>query len=176
MLLQTITTHLHQHTGIEQDLRHLIERGIYMHDLCLNLSSVDKADARMQEIKNIFAATSMEFHKMRMKGTPLDNSKVIGMGWNTTTNRLPVVIPHHQSLLTTKSEFFSLLSKPFDPLGVLTLWLIGEKIPFQDTWNYPGNLSWVAELPQVLQAEIRRWWSDATCMDSNGANVKVIAI
>lgn len=51
-----------------------------MDDLFLNFSSIDEADARMQEIRSIFAVANMELHKMCWTGTPSENSKVLGMG------------------------------------------------------------------------------------------------
>ncbi|KAK4309817.1 hypothetical protein Pmani_018578 [Petrolisthes manimaculis] len=161
MLLHTISTHLHHHPGINQRLRHLIDRGIYMDDLCISFSSAEEAESGLEGIRNIFAAAGMELHKLRMTGLPSDNSSILGMGWNTSTDQLTIGIPRQDILPNTKSGLLSLLSKPFDPLGMLTPWLIGGKLIFQETWKHPVTPTWTAELPTSVQAEVEEWWKDA---------------
>ena len=115
MLLHTISCHLHQHPGVDPHLCRLIRRGIYMDDLCLSFSSPSEAETGIDRVRNIFAAASMDLHKGRMTGTPSDNSSILGMGWNTTTDQLSVTIPRRDTLPDTKSGLLSLLSTPFDP-------------------------------------------------------------
>ncbi|XP_045130678.1 uncharacterized protein LOC123515858 [Portunus trituberculatus] len=128
MLLQTIATHVHQHPMIGPDLRGRIERGIYMDDLCLSFPSADKAEASLKHVTNIFVDASIELHKLRKTETPSDESKVLSLKWDTVADHLAVIIPQQSTHPSTKSELLSLVSRPFDPLGVLTPWLIWGKI------------------------------------------------
>ena len=59
---------------------------------------------------------------------------------------------------TTKSELLSAVARPFDPLGVLTPWLIGGKITFQSTWKRKLTLEWDDTLPTDIQEQVQRWW------------------
>lgn len=79
MLLKTISTHLHRFTDTEPGLRHLIQRGTYMDDLCLNFLTTAEAEIKMEKVKSIFAAANMELHKIRQTGIASENSKVLGM-------------------------------------------------------------------------------------------------
>ena len=64
MLLHTISTHLRNYPGIDPRLRHLIDGGIYMDDLCLNFSSHEEAQTGMETVREVFAAAGMELHKI----------------------------------------------------------------------------------------------------------------
>ena len=161
MLLHTISTHLRQYPGIDPRLRHLIERGIYMDDLCLTFPSAEEAQKGMEAVRGLFAAAGMELHKMRMTGIPSETSSILGMGWNSITDQLTVVVPKQNTLPNTKRDLLSLISKPFDPLGMLTPWLIWGKIIFQETWKQADSSTWTTELTPTLQAEIQQWWEDA---------------
>ena len=133
LLLHTVSCHLNQHPGVDPHIRRLIRRGIYMDDLCLSFSSPLEAETGMGRVRNISAAAGMDLHKERMSGAPSNNSSILGIGWNTATDQLSVTIPRRDTLPDTKSGLLSLLSAPFDPLGVLTPWLIWGKVIFQDT-------------------------------------------
>ncbi|MPC83632.1 hypothetical protein E2C01_078346 [Portunus trituberculatus] len=117
----------------------MIERGIYMDDLCITFPSVAEAHEGMEEVRRLFAAAGMELHKMRMIGIPSETSSILGMGWNSDTDQLTVLIPREDTLPNTKRDLLSLISKPFDLLGMLTPWLIWGKSIFQDTWKHPSN-------------------------------------
>ena len=132
-----------------------------MDDLCLSFPSVGEAEARMDEVVKIFSAASIELHKMHKTASSSDNSTaVLGLKWSTTTDCLTVSVPEQESVPSTKKELNLLLSKPFDPLGVLTPRLIWSKVLFQNTWKDPANLSLTAELKIELKAEVQQWWSD----------------
>ena len=157
ILLHTISTQLRHHLGIDPHLRHLIDHGIYMDELCLSFSSTEEAESGLEGVRSTFSAAGMELHKVRTTGMPSENSSILGMGWNTTTDQLTVVIPRQDTLPITKSGFLSLLSKPFDPLGILTPWLIWGKWIFQETWKQPVSPTWTAELPPSVQLEVEKW-------------------
>ncbi|XP_043242854.1 uncharacterized protein LOC122392251 [Amphibalanus amphitrite] len=55
----------------------------------------------------------------------------------------------------------SLLSKPFDPLGVLSPWLVVGRSLFQRTWGVGCTVSWDEELPPQLQEELAEWLTHA---------------
>ena len=58
-----------------------------MDDVCLSFSSVEEAEAGIEGVSSIFAAAGMELHKVRTTGISSDNSSILGMGWNTTTDQ-----------------------------------------------------------------------------------------
>ncbi|KAF0293362.1 hypothetical protein FJT64_000940 [Amphibalanus amphitrite] len=52
------------------------------------------------------------------------------------------------------------VSKPFDPLGLLTPWLVRGKQLFQRSWT-EEQLDWDDRLPLDLQEEVDAWWHDS---------------
>ncbi|XP_069160620.1 uncharacterized protein [Procambarus clarkii] len=75
--------------------------------------------------------------------------KVLGMEWNTSTDKLNIksVEINHSPL--TMRKLLSHVSKPFDPLGLLSLFLIKGKLLMQECWQ--RNLRWDEALPEDLQ-------------------------
>ena len=161
MLLRTITFHLDGYKSTDQELCEKIQRGTYMDDICVSFSSHEEASKGMIRTKEIFQEASMELHKMRVTGDPSPETKVLGMLWNSGTDRLAVTVPDFQCP-TTKSELLSAISKPFDPLGLLVPWLIGGKVLFQSTWKMATQLAWDENLPEEVQDKVRAWWLKAT--------------
>ena len=79
------------------------------------------------------------------------------MLWRTEDDQLAVVVPT-TPCPTTKRELLSSVSKTFDPLGVLTPWLIGGKVLFQQTWKETPTAQWDDPLSQRIQKEVEAWW------------------
>lgn len=79
-----------------------------MDHLCLNFKMAAEVEIEKEKVKSIFADENIELQKIRQTGIPSENSKVLGIIWNTTTNHLGVVITH-ELLPTTRSELLSLL-------------------------------------------------------------------
>ncbi|XP_069171604.1 uncharacterized protein [Procambarus clarkii] len=75
--------------------------------------------------------------------------KVLGMEWNTSTDKLNVksVEINHSPL--TMRKLLSHVSKPFDPLGLLSPILIKGKRLMQECWQ--RNMRWDETLPEDLQ-------------------------
>ncbi|XP_069158336.1 uncharacterized protein [Procambarus clarkii] len=78
----------------------------------------------------------------------LHKLKVLGMKWNTSTDQLNIksVEIKHSPLTMRK---LSHVSKPFDPLGLLSPILIKGKLLMQECWQ--RNLGWDETLPEDLQ-------------------------
>ena len=160
MLLKTISIHLNKFITTDRELCEKIQGGIYMDDICVSFSSHGEAIEGMRRTKQIFQVANMELHKTRVTGDPLPEAKVLGMTWDTESDRLSVQIPDAPCPLT-KSGLLSAVSKPFDPLGLLVPWLIGGKVLFQDTWKSVPSLDWDGNLPDTLQEKVRNWWMPA---------------
>ena len=98
----------------------------------------------------------MTLHKIRMTGDESPPASVLGLRWDTQSDRLSVVVPEFPCP-STKSGLLSAVAKPFDPLGHLTPWLIGGKILFQRTWKDTPNAKWDDPLDAAIQAEVEIW-------------------
>ena len=160
MLLCTIAEHVHQYLRTEPVLLQKVQNSIYMDDMCPSFSSRAEADSGLEKMCDVFKGTSMDLHKSRMSGDDINDGKVLGLLWSTRSDNLAVIVPQVECP-TTRSEMLSTVSKLFDPLGMVTPWLIWGKALFQRTWQDAGTL-WDSPLSDELQAEVRSWWSSSS--------------
>ena len=132
-----------------------------MDDICLPFKEREDAEVGMARTKEIFQEANMSLHKVRITGDPSADASVLGLKWDTESDQLAVVIPEF-SCPSTKSGLPSAVAKPFDPLGLLTPWLIGGKALFQHTWKSMPNAKWDDPLDGITQAAVESWWRNAT--------------
>ncbi|KAF0291879.1 hypothetical protein FJT64_019119 [Amphibalanus amphitrite] len=160
MLLQTISVHLDLYCGEEPGLCEKLQCGLYMDDVCTSFCSRAEAESSMSRAEEIFRDAGMELHKRRISGDADSEANVLGLLWNPATDLLAVSVPGFH-VAKTRREMLSLLSKPFDPLGVLSPWLVVGRSLFQRTWGVGCTVSWDEELPPQLQEELAEWLTDA---------------
>ncbi|XP_043197889.1 uncharacterized protein LOC122368221 isoform X2 [Amphibalanus amphitrite] len=159
MLLRTVCCHVRQCLVSQPELMQKVQGALYMDDLCPTFGTREEAAAGMKEVSSVFSKARMELHKTRTTGdVSSEDSKVLGLAWNTETDRLAVTVPE-MLCPRTRSELLSAVAKPFDPLGLLTPWLVRGKALFQRTWSV--ELTWDEPLPDALQAEVAAWWQDS---------------
>lgn len=58
----------------------------------------------------------------------------------------------------TRAELLSTVARPFDPLGLLTPWLVRGKLLFQRSWT--EELAWNDLFPDDLQEAVDIWWRE----------------
>ena len=161
MLLRTVDIHLNRYAKSDEGLCDLIRDGSYMDDICLHFRDRNEAEKGMLRVKQMFAEAGMTLHKTRITGDQSSETSVLGLVWNSESDTLAVVVPEF-SCPSTKRELLSALAKPFDPLGLLTPWLIGGKILFQRTWRDMPKAEWNDPLTTVIQAAVELWWKDTS--------------
>ncbi|KAF0310149.1 hypothetical protein FJT64_018774 [Amphibalanus amphitrite] len=118
MLLRSIQMHLSLYKELHSELCRKLAAGLYMDDIAIGFATVEEASTQMDVVQNIFREASMKMHKMRLTVEPSEDSKILGMKWNTERDNLAVTIPTCSSP-KTKSQLLSVIAKPFDPIGVL---------------------------------------------------------
>ena len=158
MLLRTVDTHLLRYESADPDLCQKVRSGMYMDDICMVFSTREEACRGMEKTRQMFEEASMSLHKTRVTGDEADDTSVLGLMWSTMLDELAVIVPE-LSCPTTKRALLSTVSKVFDPLGVLTPWLVKGKCLFQKTWKLMPAGQWEEKLPRDLQEEVRVWWS-----------------
>ena len=112
-----------------------------MDDLCLSFGSEERANKDMGTLNAVFEQAGMKLHKIRRTGEMMEPSNVLGMLWDTQSDKLAVTDPDVNTP-TTRRELISAISKVFDPLGVLSPWLIRGKSLVQSTWLELKSTSW----------------------------------
>ncbi|XP_037930202.1 uncharacterized protein LOC119664930 [Teleopsis dalmanni] len=91
--------------------------------------------------------------------------KVLGIHWQTDTDILTFDLKFTKATedvlsgyrLPTKRELLRLMMSIFDPLGVLTFYIIDIKILFQKVWR--SGVSWDDAIPNELVDEWNKWLS-----------------
>ena len=155
MLLKTVEIHLSQYAEQDPELCQLIHDSCYMDDLCLHFHDREEAVIMLARAKKIFSEAHMKLHKVRISGDASVPTTILGLVWHTESDELAVKVPE-TCCPTTKSQLLSAIARTFDPLGLLTPWLIGGKILFQRTWKEKrsgtdGHCHTLEEEPDVRQ-------------------------
>ena len=150
MLLRSIQMHISLYQELQPELCRKLAAGLYMDDIAIGFASVEEAATQMEVTQNIFREASMMLHKVRLTGEPSEDSKILGMRWNTERDTLAVTIPTCSSP-KTKSQLLSVIAKPFDPLGILSPWLIKGKVLFQKTWLSSESTTWDSDLRSPIR-------------------------
>ncbi|XP_037929022.1 uncharacterized protein LOC119663485, partial [Teleopsis dalmanni] len=91
--------------------------------------------------------------------------KVLGIHWQTDTDMLTFDLKFTKATedvlsgyrLPTKRELLRLMMSIFDPLGMLTFYIIDVKILFQKVWR--SGVSWDDAIPNELVDEWNKWLS-----------------
>ena len=161
MLLKTIETHLDSYEVSDPDLCDKIRAGTYMDDICTTFHSHREAAQGMERMTEVFKKANMQLHKSRISDDCGPDNGVLGMLWSTESDQLAVVIPE-LPCPKTKRDLLSIVSKTFDPLGVLTPWLIQGKVLFQRTWTETPAPKWDNPLSDKLQKQVDAWWSESS--------------
>ncbi|XP_043202497.1 uncharacterized protein LOC122370716 isoform X2 [Amphibalanus amphitrite] len=159
MLLCTIAEHVRRCLRDEPVLLQKVQDSVYMDDMCPSFSTRAEAEAGLTKMGDVFSEASMDLHKTRMSGDDTEDEKVLGLLWSTRSDRLAVTVPQ-VPCPGTRTELLSAVSRPFDPLGVVTPWLIWGKALFQRTW-LDAECTWDSPLSGELQTEVRAWWRDS---------------
>ena len=102
----------------------------------------------------------MNLHKVHISGDVSVPTTILGMVWHTESDQLAVEVPEF-CCPTTKRKLLSAIALAFDPLGLLTPWLIGGKILFQRTWKEMPNSNWDDSLDTNIQEAVELWWINA---------------
>ena len=158
LLLQTIDVHLQLYQSTDPRLCEKVASGTYMDDICTTFHTREEAVTGVARMTEIFADARMELHKVRTTGDGSPDSKVLGLTWSTLSDYLAVDVPEFECP-NTKSSLLSAVSKAFDPLGLLTPWLVKGKSLFQRTWKMMSSGQWEEKLPDALQKEVADWWA-----------------
>ena len=99
-----------------------------------------------------------------------DSSHVLGLKWDHTNDTL--VVSRRTSCAITKSLtqrlILSLVSKVFDPIGLVAPFTVGARLLLKDIWRVTGQ-QWDDELPQDMVQRFLVWSVDLPKLE----NIKI---
>ena len=134
---------------------------LYMDDWLTGCDSEALAQKMFLDAQKVMLEAGMTLSKwtsnsLRFADKVAETTKVLGMKWTPDTDVFSfdgVKVP--SSLCLTKRSVLSLISRLFDPLGLLNPFSIRAKILFQSLWR--ENLGWDQTLPQEWKDWLGDW-------------------
>ena len=163
----------------------------YMDDYLDSVESPEKAINRSKELVHLLHLGGFKLTKFvsnvqnladRIDGSPQstepkvivsfqeDSSHVLGLKWDHTNDTL--VVSRGTSCAITKSLtqrlVLSLVSKVFDPIGLVAPFTVGARLLLKDIWRVTGQ-QWDDELPQDMVQRFLVWSADLPKLE----NIKI---
>ena len=163
----------------------------YMDDYLDSVESPEKAINRSKELVHLLHLGGFKLTKFvsnvpnladRIDGSPQttepkvfvscqeDSSHVLGLKWDHTNDTL--VVSRGTSCAITKSLtqrlVLSLVSKVFDPIGLVKPFTVGARLLLKDIWRVTGQ-QWDDELPQDIVQRFLVWSADLPKLE----NIKI---
>ena len=154
----------------------------YMDDYLDSVESPEKAINRSKELVHLLHLGGFKLTKFvsdvpdladRINGSPQstepklivscqeDSSHMLGLKWDHTNDTL--VVSRGTSCAITKSLtqrlVLSLVSKFFDPIGLVAPFTVGARLLLKDIWRVTGQ-QWDDELPQDMVQRFLVWSAD----------------
>ena len=165
LLMATIKNHLKKQP--ESHVVHELLDNLYMDDWLSGCDDENMAMEMYQDAQRIISDAGMRFAKWGSNnvdicerfGTPLcptSTHKVLGMKWDPGSDTFSFDgIEVKPDLRLTKRSVLSLISRLFDPLGLLNPFVIRAKILFQSLWRDEYN--WDQALPSHFSDWLTEW-------------------
>jgi hypothetical protein len=155
-LLQHVLRHMCSEFGKEGrgDLVRGLQQALYVDDICLPLGTGEDVATVRGEVKAFLRSGGMELHKVRVVGDP-GVGGLLGVRWDSAqdTLQLEARLPDGPRRLSTKREVLRAFAGIYDPLGWLSPWSLGFRIPLQGLWA--RDLGWDQPLDEETVRSLR---------------------
>lgn len=167
-----LATRCLQQLGLEcldDKIKEIIVHDFYVDDLLSGGDTVDEVRFIKERVSFELQSACMPLRKWRSnvpelvsesKDSPVDlnigataSSKTLGLNWNVNLDMLNFPVEESLKGGNTKRDILSIISQIFDPLGLLSPFIITFKMLLQQLWLH--KLSWDESLP----ADISHYWA-----------------
>ena len=134
-----------------------VKQFLYVDDICTSFATEEQMIEFKGHVQELFKRAGMTIHKFKMSGKETEQLvSVLGVKWSPGEDYLMVDCGDPSSkIVDTKRKFLSELSSVFDPLGLISPWVIRGKILMQEIWRLEAG--WDDRLPEPVIAEIEEW-------------------
>jgi len=164
-----------------------IIKSTYMDDTLDSVASIGEARKLKEDLITVWGKAGMEVKKWasnsvdvmketpeacRAKGILIDDEnqlavKTLGIRWNAITDDFTFEVKPFNQEFVTKRNLLSWVARIFDPLGMLSPYIIIGKMIIQKTWM--AGVGWDERIGAELERECKKWFTDAEGL----RNVKV---
>ena len=170
LLAATLRHHLNRRSYQDTRFTERLMDNFYVDDLVLSASSIEEAKSLHREASDACAEMCMELRKWRTNDHTLAEDlklqnesgecSVLGLSWNSVGDRLQCKVNQLKSFSDswnnpTKREVLRCAAQIFDPLGVLSPYVVIIKCLLQDIWRL--KIGWDDELPKECKTVWKRW-------------------
>ena len=154
LLHSTIRHHVQNYPVFGEDFQNRLLSGMYCDDLISSLDTLDEAKTFSEQAVICFRDAGMN---LKLSEAP---SKVLGVPVDPETDQIFV----DTSVVTlptkfTRREFLRLLSRIYDPLGLIAAWTIRARLLLRDMWK--SGVGWDDELDEALRLRWMQWSQEA---------------
>lgn len=156
-----------------------LNENMYVDDWLSGADSAEEACVKFNEARSVLSKASMSLSKWKSNCRPLIDkfnenlepsmyaeTKILGLQWCLTKDSFSfgcLDLRNHE-VASTKRAVLSVISKVFDPLGLICPVTMMAKILFQDIWRL--GLSWDETLPAELLVQFQRWVQNTKVLNS----------
>ncbi|KAK6756436.1 hypothetical protein RB195_014696 [Necator americanus] len=146
LLAASILYYLHLEPS--KPLHKEIEHNIYVDNILLSASSERQAIKKYRSSKSLFNSMHMNLREFLCNSNTVKQSiepsdrvrnpssvKLLGISWNSRTDTLLIPLKTASAKVYSKRTALSACSSTFDPLGLLTPFLVPFKVFIQDIWK-----------------------------------------
>jgi hypothetical protein len=178
-----------KHATILQDKLPLaaeeVRQQIYMDDVPGGAEDVQVAREKIKQLWEFFQSASMMPHKFQsnfseiLESIPEANinpktvQKVLGVLWDSSQDKLmfDIKLPENEKKVDTKRSFLETSATIFDPLGLLSPFVMRIKLLFQQVWlsetrdSLKSKKSWNTQLSSVIQRESDKLKSEISTLN-----------
>jgi len=170
LLNATIKYHLQSYpdTEVVKELK----ENLYVDDWLSGADTAEEACEKFKEAQSILAEAGFPLSKWHSNcklfatkfndkidhGDEHESTKVLGMKWLSLSDQFVfkgIDLDLETHLVSTKRAILSLIARLFDPLGLISPFVMYAKILFQDIWRL--GLDWDELLPKEGQNKFQNW-------------------
>lgn len=169
LLNATIQHHLANLSGpedtIEQEILDKLKRSFYMDDCITSLATRPEAQRFATDATQIMKKASFDLRGWVMSGDQVKEQGVLGVLWDAVNDVMgcPKNFYVKDGEALSKRELLSIVSKIFDPLGMLAAPVLYLKLALQEVFKL--KLDWDIPIPQEIQIKCDQWLNEVDLMN-----------
>ena len=155
---------LYPDTELKEDL----SNNIYVDNFLSGADNMEEALFKFQGACDILGSAGLSLNKWSSNDRSVvikfivgqvfsDDKRVLGISWDSSDDFLKfnALLDDSDIYENSKRAVLSLISRIFDPLGLISPFTLQAKIIFQKIWRL--GLSWDDTLPETLASEFQSW-------------------
>ena len=158
----------------ESEFMDEFKEDIYVDNYLGGADSEGEAIQKYQEASAILASAGLQLSKWTTSSKSVSNhfgksevddhtEMVLGMNWVALSDLFYFEgLNPNLSFCSTKRSVLSVLSRLYDPMGIISPFVLKAKILFQTIWRQGHD--WDQQLPIELSEEFQKWLEDSKCL------------